>query len=123
MCEAFLGNFSNLDVWRVQYPNSKVYTCWYAGFDYDFNYHEERYLLNFEIRPKNIKIEFRYPQYLPKDIRETLNNNLDWKTLPFTKYAESYLEELITAYLNTIKPIFDSNRTKFGKWHPRKNKN
>ena len=123
VCECFLGNFSNLKVWRVQYPDSKVYTCWYAGFNHSFNYEEERYLLNFEIRPKNIKIEFRHPEFLPKNTYDALKNNLDWKTLLFTEYPEKYLKELVSVYLNTVKPVFDSNREKFHRWHPKIFKN
>ena len=119
-CIEFLDNFSSLKVWRAQYPKSNSYTCWYVGFNYDFNYEEERYILNFEIRSTDIKIEFRYPQYLPRKIREYLKKNLTWRTLLFTGYSENNLKEMMNIYLKAIKPDFDRDRRKFGKWHPRK---
>jgi hypothetical protein len=120
ICEAFLKHFPSVRIWRVQYPSTKQHTCWYAGFDCAFNYEEERYVLNYVIRTSEIVIEFRHPEYLDRTIRETLGKNNDWKTANFTKYAESYLVELISKYLSAAKTDFDIDRTKFRKWHPRK---
>jgi len=90
-----------------------------VGFNYDFNCEEERYILNFEIRSTDIKVEFRYPQYLPENIRERLRKNLDWRTLLFSEYSENDFRDIMKVYLKAIKPVFDRDRTKFGKWHPR----
>jgi hypothetical protein len=61
-----LENFKeNLKVWWTQYPSSREYTCWYIGF----NYKEQPFILNINIRPSCLELEFRYPRFIPKEFK------------------------------------------------------
>lgn len=118
-CKEFLESFYQFRVWRVQYPKGEKYTCWYVSFK---GCKEEPYILNFNISPLSIAIEFRFPQYLPDKIVEELSKNKDWRRTSFRKHPESKIREMLNIYLEKIKNDFDSCRLKYKKWHPRKTK-
>lgn len=116
ICEAFLSNFPSQKVWRTQYPEGEKQTVWYAGFDYAFNYEEERYILNFDIRDNDIIIEFRKPQYLKNRLSVPFSRQGNWEKVEFNKCNEKDLIKATSDYIGESKIAFDIDRTKFRSW-------
>lgn len=64
----------HLKVWWTQYPSDNSYTCWYVCFKHK----EQPFILNINIRPKYFELEFRYPLFVPKEVKLKNSPNKDW---------------------------------------------
>lgn len=109
----FLRTFPLLKVWEVQYPKPQDYTCWYVSFKHN----EKPWILNFTIYSSYTNIEFRYPQYIPNNILDSLKwQNNSWKYAKFTgqKDTERSLKEIVNTYLSSIRTDFDRRKLKQG---------
>lgn len=106
-----LDNFPTLCVWRTQYPKDKKYTCWYVGD----RSKEEPLLLNVNSDTGNVKVEFRYSQYLPDEIFDELKEQVkNVRYVLLNPLGKSRVIDMIRIYLDAIHEDFQNSRLKIG---------
>jgi len=111
LCIEVLERLSSLKVYEAQYSKPKNYTCWYTSFAH----HEEPWILNFTIYPSYANVEFRYPQYIPNNILDSLEwQNKNWKYARLTELTKRDVEGTLTIYLNSIREDFDQSKLRQG---------
>lgn len=115
-CESFIKKFVSLKPYLAQYPNDSRHSVWYVGFIHK----EEPYILNLNIRPAHFQLEFRHPQFIPKEIALKLKVNQNWLCANSNKFSETNLQEMLRVYINSIQESFDRDQIKYVKWHSRK---
>ncbi|MFH0812327.1 MAG: hypothetical protein V2A69_05750 [Pseudomonadota bacterium] len=105
--EKLLFRLARFKVWEVQYKGQGVAnTCWYVGMVNK----KEPFLLNFTIIPSNLNVEFRFSQYLPPDIFESLKwQNSSWRYADLNTYGADRIHTMIEKYLNNIQGDFDAD--------------
>ena len=112
--ERILRQLPSLKVWEVQYKGQGVAnTCWYVGI----NTQKKPYLINFTMIPSNLNVEFRFSQYLPKDVFEKLKwQNSSWRYADIKTYGTKAVKEMIERYIANIKEdLVDGNLRQGGK--------
>lgn len=122
-CENLLNKFEDeLKVWEIRCHGKEPYpyTCWYVSFKHT-SQEELRIILNFAIRQSNIDIEFRFLDYVPKDILTEWAWRIrdKWVYIRFNSYTVNRLEEIVKVYLESIRNDFDKNKLKCRIWRSR----
>jgi hypothetical protein len=110
--EKLLSRLKMLKVWEVQYKGQGVAnTCWYVGLVEK----NAPFLLNFTMVPSNLNIEFRFSQYLPPDIFESLKwQNTSWRYADLKTYGAANISTMIEKYIDNIKDDFQAELLKQG---------
>lgn len=110
--EKVLSLFPELTVWKIQRKGKGApNVCWYVGFKDK----EEPFLLNFTISTSDLNIEYRFSQYLPKDIFEVLKwQTTSWRRANLKTYGFEKSISYIKSYLELIKEDFQKGILKQG---------
>lgn len=110
--EEIMGTFPALRISKVQYkPIGLPDTAWYVVFkDLD-----EPYLINMRLNPSNVVIEFRFSQYLPLDVFESLQwQNSSWRYADLKKQGIVNLKKLMFDYIESLKEDCYNGKLKNG---------